>query len=100
VGREILSETRQAAAANDHNVIPAIFERIRELPPGGQREILELNDLLLLGAEAELSHLKAGAAAAEGAKHVLLAARDKLEAEGKPVDPNMTVAGAYEVLGR
>ena len=43
-----------------------------------------------------LRHRDAGCQAEAG--RVILAARDKLAAEGKPADPNMTVREAYEVL--
>ncbi len=97
-GREILDEIQEAMNANNHAGIPAIVERISELPPADQNEIAELLGLLRYGSEAELSRLNADVTTAEGAKRVLLAAREKLQAEGKPVDPSMTVGEAYEVL--
>jgi len=97
-GREVLAEMRQAVSTNDHSTIPAIVERLRELPPTDKAELTQLIGLLQRGSEAEISRLNADVATAEGAKRVLLAAQEKLQAEGKPVDPSMTVEEAYEVL--
>lgn len=99
-GRDHLVEIQEAMAADDHARIPAIVERMRELPPADQGEIMELLALLGRAAEAEASRLADAAAEAEKAERVLIAARDKLAGEGKPVDPGMTVREAYEVLGR
>ena len=67
-------------------------------PPADQAELTRLIGLLQHGSETEISRLEADVAAAEEGKRAILAAGDKLRSEGKPVDPNMTVAEAYEVL--
>lgn len=99
-GRDHLAEIHQATDADDHGQIPAIVERMGELPPSERDEITELIGLLGRAAQAEASRLASVAEAAEGAQRAILAAQDKLRAEGKSVDPNMTVGEAYEVLGR
>lgn len=97
-GREVLAEIRGAMEADDRGAIPPLVERIGGLPPSDRGEILELVTLAERGFAAERERLEEKGEAAEAARRVLVAAAEKLQAEGHPVDPNMTVEEAYRVL--
>lgn len=97
-GREVLAEIRAAMEADDRGAIPPLMERIGGLPPSDRGEILELVALAERGFAAERERLDEKAEAAEAARRVLVAAAEKLQAEGRPVDPNMTVEEAYRIL--
>jgi hypothetical protein len=99
-GREVLAEIREATAADDHDAIPSLLERIRDLPPHEQREIGEILALEAQGYAAEGARLLSVAEAAEEAERVIRAAQEKLRAEGKPVDPHMSVGEAIEILAK
>ncbi len=97
-GREVLAEIRAAMEADDRDAIPPLVERVGGLPPSDRGEILRLVALAERGFAAERARLEKKAEAAKGARRVLEAAAEKLRAEGRPVDPNMTVEEAYGVL--
>lgn len=100
-GAKLLAEIEQAmeGAPDDHSSgCPASPSGYAGCPRD-QVEITALLGTMMHGApQAEAARLNAAAAAAEDAKQIILAAQEKLRAEGKPVDPAMTVAEAYEVL--
>ena len=97
-GREVLAEIRGAMEADDQGAIPPLVERIDGLPPSDRGEILEIVALAERGFAAERERLDERAEAAEAARRVLVAAAEKLQVEGRPVDPNMTVEEAYRIL--
>ena len=97
-GREVLAEIRQAMEADDQEAIPALVGRISELPQSDQVELAELIAAVEYGLEVERTRLEGEAEAVEQAREIFRAAQDKLEAEGRPVDPNMTVEEPYAIL--
>jgi hypothetical protein len=100
-GQELLDEIRELLdAADNQAAIPSLLERIRDLPQGEQREIGEILGLEAQGYAAEGARLQRVAEAAEEAERVIRAAQEKLRAEGKPVDPNMTAGEAIEILAK
>jgi len=94
-GREVQAGIRQAMEADDQEGIPALVERMSELP---QAELAEFISAAEYGLEVERTCLEGEAEAVEEARQILLAAQENLEAEGRPVDPNMTVEEAYAIL--
>ena len=97
-GREVLAEIRRTMEADNQERIPALVERMGELPQADQAELAELIAAAEYGLEVERRRLEGEAKAVEQARRIFRAAQDKLEAEGRPVDPNMTVEEAYAIL--
>jgi hypothetical protein len=97
-GQEVLAEIRQAMEADDQEAIPALVERMGELPQADRVELAELIAAAEHGLEVERQRLEGEAEALEQARQIFRAAQDKLEAEGRPADPNMTVEEAYAIL--
>ena len=97
-GREVLAGIRQAMEADDQEGIPAHVERMSELPQADQAELAELISAAECGLEVERTRLEGEAEAVKEARQIFLTAQEKLEDEGRPVDPNMTVEEAYAIL--
>ncbi len=75
------------------------LERISQLPPEEQRELLALLTTQGFGLMRQAEEAQEIAEAAAGAERVFDAAHEKLRAEGKPINPDMTLEDAYKVLG-
>lgn len=99
-GRECLAEMREVMEANDHDKIPGIVSRTRELSATDQEEIMGLVALLMQATSQEASRLDDATKAAEDAQRVILAAQAKLRAEGKPAETSVSVGEAYKILER
>jgi hypothetical protein len=84
--------------ADDQEGIPALVERMSELPQADQAELAELISAAECGLEVERTRLEGEAEAVKEARQIFLTAQEKLEDEGRPVDPNMTVEEAYAIL--
>ena len=97
-GRELLAEIRQAMEADDQEAIPALVGRMSVLPQPDQAGLAELIAAAEYGLEVERTRLEGEAEAVEEARQIFFAVQEKLEAEGRPVDPNMTVEEAYAIL--
>lgn len=77
----------------------AFEARIEALSSADRRAFLGLVEAASFGIRRDLEENDEAVERLRGAERVFEEAHEKLKAEGKPIDPDMTLREAYEVLG-
>ena len=99
VGRDVLDALERSSEAFG----PPFEEaraRLESLPPSERREVVALFGALAPDvADRQQKEVQSGAFAASAAE-AIRKAQERERAAGRPVDPNITLGDALEILGR
>jgi hypothetical protein len=96
---EDLQATQGTGAEVDGPEFQAFEARIEALSPSDRADFVALLETAAFASRREIAENRETIEKLRGAERVFEAAHEKLRAEGKPIDPDMTLGEAYEVLG-
>lgn len=98
-GREFLAELERAADALEPPS-EETMARADALPPSDREEIASIFGAMAQEAAERQRENMNNAAVAASAREAILEAQERERDAGRPVDPNMTLGDALEILGR
>ena len=98
-GRELLAEIERVLEGPNPPDPGPFIERIQALPPNDQAELASIVGGMGRDFGARSEEDREAAEAARQAAEIIRKAQERERAAGRPVDPNMTLGDALEILG-
>ena len=97
--REVLDELERCSEAFEPPS-EEVLARIEALPPSERKEIVAVFGALALDVAERQRENRQRASFAASSAEAIQEAQEREKAAGRPVDPDMTLGGALEILGR